>query len=225
MSSKLLSLDGQPVMVDQSSLTISTVAKVANRRYDYCFNLSGIALSRNFFEYIYKRIPNSLSSTVIAYSYAFDCYRDFSITTGYTSLNAEGFGAFVEWLKKEKSKYTHEEYFESTRRGYANFILKFMESLVEIDVVSARDADTARLRHQVAMRGSSARQVERMRQTAVSPEEYARITKVIRMEYEECKALLNQPARLQDEYDNVFPLLPFIMLLGADCAVRSAEFN
>jgi hypothetical protein len=152
-------------------------------------------------------------------------YRDFSIATGYRSLNAEGFGAFVEWLKKEKSKYTHEKYFESTRRGYANYILKFMEALVEIDVVSVRDVDTARLRHQVAMRGSSARQVERMRQTAVSPEEYARITKVIRMEYEECKALLNQPAKLHDEYDNAFPLLPFTMLLGASQAVRPVEFN
>src|SRR5215213_4850087 len=202
MSSTLLSLDDQPVTVDLRRFTISAVRKIANRQYDNNFNLSGAKLSRYFVEYLYRRIPNSPSSTVVQYCHAWGRYRDFSITTGYRNLNAESFGAFVEWLKKEKSPYTHEKYFESTRRGYANFILKFMEALVDQDVVGVRDADIARLRHQVALRGSSARQVERMRQMAVSPEEYASLTKVIRMEYEECKALLSQPARLPDVYDD-----------------------
>ena len=114
---------------------------------------------------------------------------------------------------------------ENTRRAYGTFVLKFMEWLVDTGLVHPREADLARLRHQKAFRGFSARQLEKMRMTAVSPDDYVRLIKVIRLEYEECRGLLDGDPEVQDKYDATFPLLPFSMLLGTELALRSAELN
>jgi len=104
-------------------------------------------------------------------------------------------------------------------------VLKFIEWLADAGEVGASDVFAARLRHQRAFRGSSARRIELMRLTAVSPDDYVRLIRAIRLEYEECKNLLDQSTAKQDEYESTFPLLPFAALLGAELAVRTEEFN
>jgi hypothetical protein len=140
-------------------------------------------------------------------------------------LTAESFAAFTAWFKTAKSKHTGYHFAENTRRAYGGFLLKFMEWLGEEEALQPREIYLARARHQRAFRGSAARMLERMRLTAVSPDQFVRLIKAIRLEYEECRQLFNKPDSEQNEYNSAFPLLPFVMLLGTELAVRACEFN
>jgi integrase len=220
-----LSKDLRLVKLDLAKFTVVTTSKVANRNYEYFFNFNDHALSRYMCEFLAERGQNMPSGTLIGHCHAFSRLLEFLNDLGYETLNAESFSAFTEWLRRVDTRQTSVHFSESGRRGYGNFVLKFMEWLADSCVISVSDLFAARLRHQKAFQGSSARQLERMRLKAVSPEEYIRLIRAIRLEYEECKHLLERSRIEQDEYDITFPLLPFAMLLGMVLAVRSVEFN
>jgi len=100
-----------------------------------------------------------------------------------------------------------------------------MDWLAGLGHMSQSEVFAARSRHKKAFRGINARQLELNWLKAVSPDEFIRLTRCIRLEYESCKRLLGQSNAEQDEYDVTFPLLPFSMLLGTELAVRAVEFN
>lgn len=220
-----LSGDLREIKLDLANCTVEAVTKIADRNYDYCFDFNGHVLSNHFCEFLIQLGPNSPSGTLIAFCTAFarllECFED----TGYETLRAESFSAYTDWLRRVKSRQTSDHFTESTRRGYGNLILKFMEWLADLYIISPSEVAAARLRHQKALRGSSARQIERLRLKAVPPEDHVNLIRAIRLEYEECKKLLEKPTREQDGYEITFPLLPFTMLLGINLAVRSGEFN
>jgi len=150
---------------------------------------------------------------------------EFCHITSYSQLSGETFAAFTSWLKTAKSQRTGDTMTEDSRRAYGCIVLKFMEWQVDAKLVSPREAYLARLRHQKAFRGSSARRLESMRLKAVAPNDFVRLIKAIRLEYEECKELVDDDREVQDLYEVNFPLLPFSMLLGVELALRSVEFN
>ena len=219
------SSDLAEVEINSAACTLKTTRLIANRTYAHDFDLFGHPLSKSICDYLAELGPNLPSATLIGYCYAFLPLLSFFRDTGYQDLNAESYAGFVEWLKTAKSQQISSSLTEGTRRVFSNFVLKFMEWLVYRGLANANDVDIARFRHQKAWRGFSARQLERMRLKAVSSEDYIRLIRAIRLEYEECKQLLEQPPDKQDEYASTFPLLPFSMLLGAQLAVRSVEFN
>ena len=165
------------------------------------------------------------SASIVSYGYAFSRLLDCLKKTGFSWLNAEAFSAFTTWLKETRSTRTQEAFTENTRRGYGNFVLRFMESLANSGVISPGEVETARIRHQKMSRGNSERRIERLRISGVSPEAYVRLMRAIRMEYEECRSYLNGACDVDSVSGDIFPLLPFTLLLGAKKAVRSAEFN
>lgn len=222
---RILSSDLAEVEINLAAYTLKTTRLIANRTYAHDFNLTGHPLSKLICEYLAEQGPRLPSSTLIGHCYAFLRLISFFRDTGYEGLSAESYARFIEWLKTAQHQSNSYYLAEGTRRVFSNLILKFMEWLVYKDVVKENEVDVARARHQNAWRGFSARQLERMRLRAVSPEEYIRLIRAIRLEYEECKQLMERTRQEQDEYDPTFPLLPFSMLLGAELAVRSAEFN
>jgi hypothetical protein len=220
-----LSTDLHPIKLDLTNCTVEATSKVANRNYEYFFDFNGHALSSYICDFLAQRGQNMPSSTLTGHCYGFSRLLESLHDFGYETLNAESFSAFTDWLKRAESHQTSAHRSESGRRGYGNSVLKFMEWLADSCVITENDLSAARLRHQKAFRGSSARQREQMRLKAVSPEDYIRLIRAIRLEYEECKQLLEQSNPSRDEYNIVFPLLPFVMLLGVQLAVRSVEIN
>lgn len=221
----IFSGDTIPVEINITDHTVKTSRVLVNRTYTSFFDLSGHSISNLLCKYFAEHTPSFLSSTLIGYCHAFQLLLNFLHVTSCHTLNAESYAAFIEWMKTHKSPRTSEPLTEGTRRAFSTFTLKFMEWLLENGVIKAIDVTTARSRHRKAWRGSSARQLEQMRLKAISPEDYARLIRAIRLEYEESKELLEQPRHTQDEYEITFPLLPFTLLLGAELAIRSAEFN
>jgi hypothetical protein len=222
---RCLSIDLRPVEICQSAQTIKVTNMIVNRRFDYSFDLGGQPLSPYLCDFLIRRTPNMTSATIVSYCYAFSRLLDCFNKTGFRWLNAEAFSAFIKWLKETRSIRTQEAFAEDTRRGYANFVLRFMESLANAGAISPGEVETARIRHQKMSRGNSERRFERLRISAVLPEEYVRLIRAIRMEYEECKAYLADTCNGDSQVATIFPLLPFTLLLGAKKAVRSAEFN
>lgn len=220
-----LSRDLQLIKLDLTRHTVEAIRKVANRKFEYFIDLSGHALSSYMCEFLIERGPNMPSGTLVCYCNAFFSLIESCHHFGYQSLNAESFSIYTEWLKRVESRPTLPRFMENTRRGYGNYVLKFMEWLADNSVIGAKEVDTARFRHQRALQGSSARQLERLRLKAVSPEDFTSLIRAIRLEYEECRQLLGRPYYEQEKYDITFPLLPFSMLLGTELAVRSVEFN
>ena len=224
-SHTFLSRDLRPIKLDPVCCTIEVLTRIANREFQYFFNLSGHVLSGYMCQFLAERGPNMPSGTLISYCYAFSRLIESFRETGHESLNAESFSAYIDWLKKVKTRPKSDLFAENTRRSFGIFVLKLMEWLVDVSVISAREVFTARLRQRNASRGFSARQLEQMRLKAVTPEDYVRLIRAVRLEFEECKELLKRPRYEQDEYDVTFPLLPFIILLGVELAVRPVEFN
>ncbi len=219
-----LSRDLRSIKLDPINCTVETIKKIANRKFEFFFDLNGHTLSHYMCEFLLRRGPNMPSSTLISYCYAFSRFLESCRDAGYENFNAESFSTYIDWLKRAEPRQNF-NFSESTRRVYGNLVLKFMEWLADMCVISANEVLAARLRHQKAFRGFSARQLERMRLKAVSPEDYIRLIRVIRLEYEECRQLLEKPRQEQDEHDTTFPLLPFTLLLGIQLAVRSVEIN
>ncbi len=225
MKRTLLSSDLQVIKIDSATHTVEAMTRIANRNYEFRLDFDGHALSEHVCEFLVQLAPNRPSGTLIGYCFAFERLLECFVDLGYETLNAESFSAYTEWLRKVKSRRTSTYFVEGTRRAYGNFMLKFMEWGADVDVISLSDVTTARLRHQRALRGYSARQLELLRLKAVSPEDYINLIRTIRLEYEECKKLLERPQLEQVEYNSTFPLLPFTMLLGIKLAIRSEEFN
>ncbi len=219
------SSDLAEVEVNLADCTLKTTRLIANRTYAHNFDLIGHPLSRVVCEYLVERGPNLPSSTLAVYCYAFLRLLSFFQDAGYQSLNAESYAGFIEWMKTAQLQQRSNALAEGTRRVFSSMILKFMEWLGYRGLINENEVDFARVRYRRAWRGFSARQLERMRLKAVSPEDYIRLIRAIRLEYEECKQLLEKSCHEQDEYDTTFPLLPFSMLLGAELAVRSVELN
>jgi hypothetical protein len=222
---QLFSHDLRPFTVEPDCHIINGVTYFANRPNKFTFNLSGHPLSDDICEFLITRGPLWPSGTLFSYCIAFKRLIEHLSSSGYSTLNAESFASFTVWLKKVNVRLTTDPLGESTRRGYGNFVLRFMEWLADLGRLSARNAFKARLRHQKAFQGSNARRLVAMRLKAISPEELLHLLRSIRLEYEACGRLMNAPQFEQDNYDHTFPLLPFSMLLGAELAVRSVEFN
>jgi integrase len=64
-----------------------------------------------------------------------------------------------------------------------------------------------------------------MRENAVPPEDFVRLIRAVRLEFEESTLVLETSSSEQNQYETSFPLLPFSMLLGSVLALRSVEFN
>jgi len=222
---ELFSLDEHLIRIDSGRNTIVATRKIANRPFESAFDFNGHPLTDRIYQFLIQHGPTWPSGTFVSYCHALRLLVKFCRLSSRNELTAETFAAFTNWLKTAKSKRTGIPFVENTRRAYGCFLLKFMEWLVEEETIHAREIYLARARHQKAFRGSSARRLEWMRRTAVVPDDFVRLLNAVRLEYEECKKLLDEPISVQDQYEITFPLLPFSMLLGVELAIRSVEFN
>jgi hypothetical protein len=221
---ELFSQEQYRIRIDVSRQRVEAESRCAGRPYTYCLNLAGHPLSTKMCEFLITHAPSWPAGTLIGYAHAFRTFVDFATTDRRSVLNAETFAAYIEWLKTARTQRSN-RFIETTRRAYANFVLLFMEWLVETCSLTPNEAHAARLRHRRAFKGSSARQLESLRANAVVPEDYVRLIRAARLEFEESTKMLEQPKDLQDQYETAFPLLTFTILLGATSALRSSEFN
>lgn len=222
---EFLSEDLHSIKIDSTSYRVEAEASIANRNFKYSFDLSGHALSDPMCDFLVLRGSHWPASTLIGYCNAFVRLLEVCKNGSYEILNGETFGAYIDWLKNVKNVRTGTHFVEGTRRGYGNFVLKFMDWLAETGTISPREAHWARLRHRRAFRGSSARKLEVMRASAVPPDDFVRLIRAVRLEFEESTRVLERPSSEQSQYDPSFPLLPFSILLGSKLALRSVEFN
>jgi hypothetical protein len=224
-TAQFLTKDLFPMKIDLNHFTVEAQRKHANRNNSFYFDLSGHPLSYLLCEYLIFRGTSSPAATLAGYCYAFTTLLRYFLAASCKTLNGESFAAYTTWLRAEKAPRTQNNYSEGTRRFYGNCALMFMDWLLDVGEVGVSDVYDARRRYQKAFRGHNARQLELMRLMAIAPDDYVRLIKAIRLEYEECKALLSQSSNIQEQYETTFPLLPFSMLAGAQLALRSEEFN
>jgi hypothetical protein len=168
------------VEINFAACTLKTTRLIANRIYAHSFDLSGHPLSISVCDYLAERGPNVPSATLVNNCHAFLHFLTFLQDTGYRHLNAESYEGFIERLKITLSQQRSAALMESTRRAFSNAILNFMEWLCYKSLINESEVDIARLRHRNAWRGFSARQFERMRLRAISPEDYIRLIRAIR---------------------------------------------
>jgi hypothetical protein len=116
---------------------------------------------------------------------------------------------------------------ETTQRGYATYVCIFAERHLQQEAgVAAYECESARRRLRKAFRGFRRRATQQLGDRAVSPAEYLRLVRAVRMELEESRDLLDRTPSEQAAYDHhALPLLPFVLLAGLLLAVRSAEVN
>jgi hypothetical protein len=100
-----------------------------------------------------------------------------------------------------------------------------MEWLTDGNVVANNEMDSARQAFIRAFKGYNARGLELLRLRAISPDEYIRLIRAARLEYETCKEIVNGSSAKQSEYDITSPLLPVSILLGAQLGLRPVAFN
>jgi hypothetical protein len=222
---EFLSNDLRRIKVHSKRHKVEIVTRTVNRPVEYRFDLSGHPLSVRMCDFLLLRGPSWPASTSSAYCHAFASLLRHLQSSSYRTLSGESFAAYIKWLTSVQASSTLNQMAESTRRCYSNFVLKFMEWLADAGDVRPKHVFDARSRHQQAFRGSSARQLQLMRLTAVSPDDYVRLLTAIRLEYEECVRLLERSETEQNEYEVTFSLVPFALLLGAELAIRAVEFN
>jgi len=219
---EFLSQDLYPVRI--SSPTIEAEARICNRKTNFKLILRQHPLTDQMCEFLIFRGPHSPVRTLLGYCHAFARFLDFCEASSYRELSGESFAAYTDWLKTVET-YKGEPLAEESRRFYGTLLLRFVDWLADTESITPREAHYARLRHRKAFRGSSARKLETMRSNAVTPDAFVRLTKAIRLEYEESKNVVEQIAAGQGEYDITFPLLPFSMLLATALGIRPVEFN
>ena len=224
-TAEFLTKDLFPIKIDLDHFTVEAQSKHANRNYTAYFDLSGHPLSHLMCDFLKFRSTSSPAGTLTSYCHAFITLLRYFQNASSKTLNGESFAAYTTWLRAEKIPRTQTNYSEGSRKAYGNNVLRFMDWLLDVGEVGVTDVYDSRRRHQKAFRGYNARKLELMRLTAVSPDDYVRLIKAIRLEYEECKGLLRQSSERQEQYDTTFPLLPFSLLVGAQLALRSEEFN
>jgi hypothetical protein len=224
-TTEYFSRDGFPIMVDLGQLLVVTERLYASRKRKAYFDLSGHPLSYRMCEFLIAHSSGQPAASLVSFASTFVNLLRFFEATSYWSLTAESFVAYLNWLRKKPIKREAGKYKESTRRSYSTFVLRFMDWLLEYGEVKPFDLDAAREAFQKTFKGFNARGLELLRLTAISPDEYVRLIRTVRLEYESCKSLIQQSHASQDEYDVTFPLLPFSILLGAQLGLRSVEFN
>jgi|GEM_PF-6404646 len=224
-TTEYLSSDGFPITVDLREFRIAAERLYASRKRKAHFDLSGHPLSYRMCEFLISHSSSRPAASLISYAGSFVNLLRFLKATSYLTLNGESFVAYLIWLKEETITREAGKYRESTRRSYSAFVLRFMNWLLDSGEVKASDVDAAREAFQKFFKGFNARGLELLRLTAITPDEYVRLIRAARLEYESCKNLIHQPGACQEKYDVTFPLLPFSILLGAQVGLRSVEFN
>lgn len=222
---QLLSQELLPISVDVSRYRVAVTAVTAARRTVMVFDLGGYPFSKRMCEFIALVAPSQGAGSTRGYCHAFASFIEHCKETGCRTVTGESLASYISWTKTAKTRRRRTLYFEGTRKTYSNNLLVFMDWLATLGDISLNEVFAARSRHKKAFRGIGARLLELSWLKAVSPDEFIRLTRAIRLEYESCKRLLEQPTTEQNKYPVTFPLLPFSMLLGTELAVRAVEFN
>jgi hypothetical protein len=222
---ELLSQELLPISVDLRRYRVAVTAVTAARRTTMEFELGGHAFSQRMCEFIALVAPSQAAGSTTAYCHAFGSFIEHCKETGYRTVTGESFASYINWTKTARTRRRRTLYFEGTRQTYSSHLLAFMDWLATLGDMSLNEVFAARSRHKKAFRGIGARLLQLSWLKAVSPDEFIRLTRAIRLEFESCKRILEQPTSEQKKYQVTFPLLPFSMLLGTELAVRAVEFN
>lgn len=222
---ELLSQELLPISVDVRRHLIEVRVRTAGRLAKQVFDFSGHSFSGRMCEFIALTAPSQASGSTAQYCHTFRRFIDHCKEKGYRIINAESFSSYLTWLKTAKTLRSRTLFSEESRRAYTITLLIFMDWLVVLGDLPVNEVFAARARHKKAFHGCTARILQLSWLKAVSPDEFVRLTRSIRLEYEECRSLLTMSTREQAAYDLRFPLLPFSMLLGTELAVRAVEFN
>jgi hypothetical protein len=222
---ELLSQELLPISVDVRRHLIEITVGTAGRLAKQVFDFSGHSFSGRMCEFILLTAPSQASGSTAQYCHTFRRFIDHCKEKRYRIINAESFSSYVNWLKTAKTLRRRNIFSEYSRKTYTVNLLIFMDWLVVVGDLPVHEVFAARSRHKKAFHGCAARVLQLSWLKAVSPDEFVRLIRSIRLEYEECRSLLSKSAQEQDAYDVRFPLLPFSMLLGAELAVRAVEFN
>lgn len=221
----LLSQELLPISIDFTRHVVEVAIRTAGRQTKMTFDVSGQPFSRRMCEFLALTAPSQASGSTAAYCHTFRRFIEHCKETGYRIINGESFSSYATWLKTAKTRRNRTLFSEGARKTYTGNLLRFMDWLAETGEISPNEVFTARARHKKAFQGSAARMLQLSWLKAVSPDEFIRLTRAIRLEYEESQRLLARSRTKQDSYEVTFPLLPFSMLLGTELAVRAVEFN
>lgn len=191
----------------------------ATRESQHAMNLSG-PLGAHALEYVWTHGPAWPAGTLANAGIALERFSAFLARTKRLGFSPQAYAEWLDDLMKDGLE-------ETTRRGYATLVRIFAETwLPKRGLLTAGEALSVRRRFKRHFRGFRRRAEERMREQAVSPQEYVRLVRAIRLELEESRRLLDAPAAEQEAYDHhALPLLPFVLLCGVLLAVRSSEVN
>lgn len=217
--------DYRTVNIDFTTSSVQLNYLVAGRVCEIVVDLSGHPMSNSLCQFLYVRGPNWPAATLASYCSAFEKVLLYLAAKDYPEINSEAFAGFIVWLKEVRKLRGGTPLTEASRRAIATLVLMLMEWLVEIGQLSPSEVEVSRLRHRKAFRGFSRRSMESIRTKAIGPEEYVRLLRAIRLEYESCVELLEQSNEKQNAYEPTFPLLPFVLLSGLILALRSEELN
>ncbi len=223
---ELLSQELLPISIDFRRHIVEVTVKTASRTSKMVFDFSGQSFSEQMCEFLALTAPSQASGSTAASCHTFRRFIEHCNDTGYATINGESFSSYISWLKTAKTLRGSRTLFsEGARKTYTGKLLLFMEWLAETHGLAGNEVFAARARHKKAFQGCTARMLQLSWLKAVSPDEFIRLTRAIRMEYEESQNLLTRSRAEQDAYEVTFPLLPFSMLLGTELAVRAVEFN
>jgi hypothetical protein len=219
------SRDSRNVRINVATFSVQLSYLIVGRVSEAVFDLSGHPISNLLCEFLYVKGPNLPAGTLAGYSSAFERLLPYLISRNYSFISAEAFAGFISCLREVRKQRGGTPLTEGARRSTVTLVLMFIEWLAETGRLLPSEVEIARCRFRKAFRGFAGRARESLRTKAIGPEEYVRLLRAIRLEYEYCVELLTQSKEIQDNYDPTFPLLPFVLLLGATLATRSAELN
>lgn len=201
--------------------TYATAGRTARIRHDFATAPD----HQSVCAYFRDHLNNWPSGTAAKSLYAQQLLFKFMTDGAWHTLNANAYSAFLSWLRTDACRARGRGALaEPTRRAVGSRILHYMRWLARRHGTPEGETVLAQRRFRKAHQGTSKRRRERLKALAISPVEYVRLLRAVRMELEYVERLLASPAEADGCHDAV-GLLPAVIMLGAALAIRSAEIN
>lgn len=225
MLTQVTTRDGRQWTVDERRSVISGTYVTAGRTARIRHGFADSPDSESLRAYFLEHLNNWPSGTAAKALYAQQLLFKFMTGAEWQSLNANAYSDFLSWLRTDACRERgHGSLAEPTRRAVGGRILHYMRWMAHRHGTAAGETVLAQRRFRRAHQGTVKRRRERLRALAISPVEYVRLLRAVRMELEYVERLLTCPAEADVCHDAV-GLLPAVIMLGATLAIRSSEIN
>jgi len=217
--------DGHRWTVNEQVSEIRGTYAIAGRTMRILHSFANSPDPHSVCAYFRDHLNNWPSNTAANTLYAHRLLFKFMTEGAWHTLNANAYSAFLSWLRTDACRARGRGTLaEGTRRSVGSHILHYMRWLAPRQGTPAGETVLAQRRFRKAHQGTGKRRRERLQALAISPVEYVRLLRAVRMELEYVERLLASPAEADGCHDAV-GLLPAVIMLGATLAIRSAEIN